>query len=323
MRLSTKQITEEQQSRHSTQQSLAAEALTAQLDHGRRRRRHALWRSLARNKLALLGMIIIGLMLLLAVTAPLLTSHDPAQIDIVKRLKAPGWQDENGLTHLLGTDTLGRDVWARLAYGTRISLLVGLSAVLISGTIGVMLGLLAGFFRGTVDDVIMRIADIQLAFPFILLAISVIAVLGAGLLKVIAVLGISGWVQYGRLVRGQVLSLREQEFVLAGRAIGVPNLRIILRHILPNTWAAVIVIASFSIAGNILAESSLSFLGLGVPPDIPTWGGMLAEGREYLELAPWLATFPGLAIALTVFGINVVGDWLRDYLDPRLSRSES
>jgi peptide/nickel transport system permease protein len=296
--------------------------LTTEIDNGRRRR-HALARSLFRNKLALLGMIIIGLMLTLAVTAPFLTSHDPAQIDIVKRLKAPGWQDENGLVHLLGTDTLGRDVWTRLAYGTRISLLVGFTAVLIAGTLGVMLGLVAGFFRGALDDLIMRIADIQLAFPFILLAISVIAVLGPGVFKVIAVLGISGWVQYGRIVRGQVMSLREQEFVLAGRAIGAPNGRIILRHILPNTWAAVIVIASFSVAGTILAESSLSFLGLGVPPEIPTWGGMLAEGREYLALAPWLATFPGLAIALTVFGINVVGDWLRDYLDPRLNRSES
>lgn len=298
-------------------------ALAAQVTEGRRRRRYQLIRSLRRRKLALFGMITILLMLALGIAAPVLTVHDPTQIDIVKRLNPPGWQDENGLVHLLGTDTLGRDVWARLVYGARISLLVGLSAVFIAGSLGVLLGLLAGFFGGTVDDVIMRLADIQLAFPFILLAISIIAVLGPGLLKVIAVLGISGWVQYGRIVRGQVISLREQEFVQSGRAIGASNWRIILRHILPNTWAAVIVIASFSVASTILAESSLSFLGLGVPPEVPTWGGMLAEGREYLELAPWLATFPGLAIALTVFGINVVGDWLRDYLDPRLSGSES
>lgn len=298
-------------------------ALADQVTEGRRRRRYQLIRSLRRRKLALFGMVTILLMLALGLAAPVLTVHDPTQIDIVKRLNPPGWQDANGLVHLLGTDTLGRDVWARLVYGARISLLVGFSAVFIAGTLGVLLGLLAGFFGGTIDDVIMRLADIQLAFPFILLAISIIAVLGPGLFKVIAVLGISGWVQYGRIVRGQVISLREQEFVQSGRAIGASNWRIILRHILPNTWAAVIVIASFSVASTILAESSLSFLGLGVPPDVPTWGGMLAEGREYLELAPWLATFPGLAIALTVFGINVVGDWLRDYLDPRLSGSES
>ncbi|MEM7129419.1 MAG: ABC transporter permease [Chloroflexota bacterium] len=297
--------------------------LAAQVSEGRRRRRYQILRSLMRHKLALFGMVVIVFMIALGASAPLLTEHDPTEIDIVKRLKAPGWQDDEGLVHLLGTDTLGRDVWSRLIYGARISLLVGITAVLIAGSLGVILGLISGYFGGTVDDVIMRVADTQLAFPFILLAISIIAVLGPGLLKVIAVLGFSGWVQYGRIVRGQVISLREQEFVQSARAVGVKNRRILLRHVLPNTWAAVIVIASFSVASTILAESSLSFLGLGVPPDVPTWGGMLAEGREYLELAPWLATFPGLAIALTVFGINVVGDWLRDYLDPRLSGSES
>ena len=296
-------------------------ALAAQINE-RMRPRYQMMRSLLRNKLAFFGFVIIVFMAAVALAAPLLAEQDPTEIDIVKRLKAPGWADENGVVHLLGTDTLGRDVWARLVYGARISLLVGLSAVLIAGTIGVILGLIAGYFGGLVDDIIMRVADIQLAFPFILLAISVIAVLGPGLLKVIAVLGVSGWVQYGRIVRGQVISLREQEFVQSGRAIGASTVRLIVRHILPNTWAPVIVIASFSIASTILAESSLSFLGLGVPPDIPTWGGMLAEGREYLELAPWLATFPGLAIALTVLGINVVGDWLRDYLDPRLVGNE-
>ena len=283
-------------------------------------------RRLLQTLLVIFGVSIVsfGMMFLTGDPTELLTEHDPTEIDIVKRLKSPGWQDDNGLVHLLGTDTLGRDVWVRLLYGARISLLVGISAVLIAGSIGLLLSLIAGYFSGTTDDVIMRVADTQLAFPFILLAISIIAVLGPGLMKVIAVLGISGWVQYGRIiVRGQVISLREQEFVQSARAIGTPNWRIMLRHILPNTWAAIIVIASFSVASTILAESSLSFLGLGVPPEIPTWGGMLAEGREYLELAPWLATFPGLAIALTVFGINVVGDWLRDYLDPRLSGSES
>lgn len=309
------------ESKHSP--TLTDRARTDQVSEGLRRRRYQLFRSLHRRKLALFGVVVILIMLLLAATAPVLTQHDPTQIDIVKRLKPPGWQDETGAVHFLGTDTLGRDVWARLIFGARISLLVGISAVLIAGSLGVLLGLIAGYFGGTIDDVIMRVADTQLAFPFILLAISIIAVLGPGLFKVIAVLGISGWVQYGRIVRGQVIALREQEFVQSARAIGVSNRRMLVHHILPNTWAAVIIIASFSIASTILAESSLSFLGLGVPPEIPTWGGMLAEGREYLELAPWLATFPGLAIALTVFGINVVGDWLRDYLDPRMSGSES
>jgi peptide/nickel transport system permease protein len=305
------------------QQAYSDNQAEAQAINRRRRPRYQLLRSLLRNRLAFFGFVIIVFMAILALAAPLLTEQDPTEIDIVKRLKAPGWEDENGVVYLLGTDTLGRDVWARLVYGARISLLVGLSAVMIAGTIGIFLGLLAGYFGGLVDDVIMRIADTQLAFPFILLAISVIAVLGPGLLKVIAVLGVSGWVQYGRIVRGQVISLREQEFVQSGHAVGASAARIITRHILPNCWAPVIVIASFSIASTILAESSLSFLGLGVPPEVPTWGGMLAEGREYLELAPWLATFPGLAIALTVLAINAVGDWLRDYLDPRLNASES
>lgn len=284
----------------------------------RKRRSNRLVRSLVRNRLALAGFFVVLFMLVIALAAPLLTDLDPEKIDIVKRLKPPGWTAEDGVVHLLGTDTLGRDVYARLLYGARISILVGLSAVLIAGGLGVLLGLLAGYFGGIVDDVIMRIADVQLAFPFILLAISVIAVLGPGLIKVIAVLGISSWVQYGRLVRGQVIALRRQDFVLAGKALGVPDRRILFRHILPNTWAPVIVIASFSVASTILAESSLSFLGLGMPPGVPTWGAMLAESREYLELAPWLAFFPGAAIAVTVLGINVFGDWLRDYLDPRL-----
>jgi peptide/nickel transport system permease protein len=220
--------------------------------------------------------------------------------------------------HVLGTDTLGRDVLARLVYGARISLAVGLSAVLVAGTLGVFLGLLSGYFGGFLDDVIMRIGDIQLAFPFILLAISILAVLGPGVDKLIIVLGITGWVTYGRLARSQVIYLREMEFVDAARAVGVRQWRVMGRHILPNLWGVVIVIASFSVASTIIAEASLSFLGLGVPPEVPTWGGMLSENREYLEIAPWLVVFPGLAISLTVLGINVLGDWVRDYLDPRM-----
>jgi peptide/nickel transport system permease protein len=184
--------------------------------------------------------------------------------------------------------------------------------------VGVSLGLVAGYYGGPVDDVIMRLADFELAFPFILLAIAILAVLGPGLSKVILVLGLTGWAQYCRLTRAQVLGLRETEFVEAARTIGASTPRILVRHILPNAMAPVIVIASFSVAGVIIAEASLSFLGLGIPPSVPSWGGMLSEGRTYIERAWWLVTFPGLALMLTVLSINVLGDALRDTLDPRL-----
>jgi len=300
--------------------SLSSEQTVSLTDGGeiRERPRFAALRSLARRKLALAGAIVVVIAVLVAVLAPVLTSYDPAQIDIIHRLKPPGWRAPDGSLHVLGTDTLGRDVFARLVYGARVSLVVGLTAVLIAGTLGVFLGLISGYLGGVLDDIIMRIGDIQLAFPFILLAISVLAVLGPGVDKLIIVLGISGWVTYGRLTRSQVIYLREMEFVDAARAVGVRQGRIMRRHILPNVWGVLIVIASFSVASTILAEASLSFLGLGVPPDVPTWGGMLSESREYLEIAPWLVIFPGLAISLTVLGINVMGDWVRDYLDPRL-----
>ena len=262
-----------------------------------------------------------GLLLLVAVfgaAAPWLTLHNPAAVDIRNRLVPPAWADGGRTEHLLGTDHLGRDVFSRLAYGARISLTVGVSAVALSGAFGVALGLLAGYYGGWSDDVIMRLADFELAFPFILLAVAVLAVLGPGLTKVILVLALTGWAQYCRLARAQVLGLRETEFVEAARALGASTARILLRHILPNILAPIIVIASFSVASVIIAEASLSFLGLGVPPAVPSWGGMLSEGRTYMERAWWLVTFPGLALMLTVLSINVLGDALRDALDPRL-----
>jgi peptide/nickel transport system permease protein len=284
----------------------------------RERPRFGALRSLYRRKLAFIAAIVVLIAILVAIFAPLLTPYDPSEIDIIHRLKPPGWRAPDGSLHVLGTDTLGRDVLARLIYGSRISLVVGLSAVLLAGTLGVFLGLISGYFGGFLDDVIMRIGDIQLAFPFILLAISILAVLGPGVDKLIIVLGISGWVTYGRLARSQVIYLREMEFVHAAKAIGVKQGRIMARHVLPNLWGVVIVIASFAVASTIIAEASLSFLGLGVPPEVPTWGGMLSDNREYLEITPWLVIFPGLAISLTVLSINVLGDWIRDYLDPRM-----
>jgi len=277
-------------------------------------------RLLFKSPLGLTGAIIVLAVLLIAVFAPQLSPHNPTQINIIQRLHPPmlfGGSAKNPL----GTDDLGRDILSRLIYGSRVSLTVGVTAVAIAGVIGVAAGLVAGYKGGWIDDVIMRIVDIQLAFPFILLAIAAMAVLGAGLLNLILVLGVGNWVSYARIVRGEVLSLREKEFVEGAKAAGAATRPILMRHVLPNVIAPVIIVASFAVASTILAEAALSFLGLGLPPSVAAWGSMLAEGKEYLNSAWWLAAFPGIAIMLTVLGINLLGDWLRDVLDPRLRGS--
>ena len=274
---------------------------------------------LIRRRTALFGLAAVAIVILAALFAPALSPFDPLEQDISQRLKEPGWQDAQGQAHALGTDHLGRDILARIIYGSRIALMVGLSAVLISGLLGMAIGLIAGYFGGRVDDFFMRLADIQLAFPFILLAIAVIGVLGPSLPVIIVVIGVSSWVVYARVVRGAVLSLREREFVQAARALGSRDGRVLLRHILPNAFTPWLVVATLDMARVIVIESALSFLGLGVQPPTPTWGGMLADGRVYLSTAWWLATFPGLAILMTVLGINLFGDGLRDTLDPRLN----
>jgi peptide/nickel transport system permease protein len=273
---------------------------------------------LVRSKAALISVAVLLVVIIAALAAPWVSPNDPFALRLVQRLKPPGFATASGTTFWLGTDALGRDVLSRLIYGARVSLVVGLSAVLISGTIGLLLGLVSGFFGGVVDDIIMRIADVQLSFPTILLALTIMAVLGSGLDKLILVLGLTGWVQYGRIVRGQVLSIKEDEFVLAARATGERRWRILFQHILPNIWSPIIVVASFSVASNIVAEASLSFLGVGVPPSVPSWGTMLADGRQYIGVADWLTIPAGLAISLTVLSINILGDWTRDFLDPRL-----
>jgi peptide/nickel transport system permease protein len=265
-----------------------------------------------------LAVLTLTAVICMAVGAHAIAPHDPARVQVERRLKPPAWAAGGSPLNPLGTDSLGRDVLSRVIYGSRISLTVGIAVVLISGTFGVMSGLLSGYFGGRLDDFIMRLSDVQLAFPFLLLAIAVLAVLGPGIGNVILVLAVWSWVAYARVVRGQVLALREKDFVEAVRAVGAGTTRILFRHILPNTWAPIIVMASFAMANTILAEGSLSFLGLGVPPSVPTWGGILAEGREYISVAWWIVTFPGLALMITVLCINVIGDWLRDYLDPRV-----
>jgi peptide/nickel transport system permease protein len=274
---------------------------------------------LARRRTAIFGLAVVITVLLGAVFAPWLTPFDPLEQDINQRLKEPGWQTAEGRVHVLGTDHLGRDILARVIFGSRIALAVGVSAVLISGVLGMTIGLVSGYFGGKTDDFFMRLADIQLAFPFILLAIAVIGVLGPSLRNIIIVIGVSSWVVYARVVRGEVLSIREREFVQAAIALGSRDGRILVRHVLPNAFTPWLVVATLDMARVIVIESALSFLGLGVQPPTPTWGGMLADGRVYLSTAWWLATFPGLAILVTVLGINLLGDGLRDTLDPRLN----
>jgi len=264
-------------------------------------------------------MLILFVACFVAVFGPLLAPFDPNRQNIMARLLAPGSEGANGAVYWLGSDHLGRDVFSRLLYGARVSLLVGVASIAVGGTLGTFLGLISGYFGGWIDDVIMRLGDIQLAFPFILLAIMFLVVLGPGLVNIILVLGIGQWITYARIVRAQTLSLREKEYVEAARAMGDSLFSILFRTILPNIVAPLTVIASFNVASVILSEAALSFLGLGVPPDVPTWGSMLAESRDHLLGNKWwLAVYPGLAIVFTVLAFNIIGDWLRDFLDPRL-----
>jgi peptide/nickel transport system permease protein len=277
-------------------------------------------RQLWRDRAALAGLTVILATAALAAAAPALVPASPTRNDLLARLNPPMWVAGGDRGHPLGTDTLGRDVLSRLLYGARVSLAVGLTAVAVAGAIGVALGLVAGYYRGWVDDVLMRVGDLHLAFPVLLLGVALLSVLGASLVNLILVLAISGWVTYARIVRGETLSLVEREFVAAARALGAGDGHVIWRHILPNVWPPIIVVATFSVARMIIAEASLSFLGLGIPPPAPSWGAMLDEGRNYITTGWWLALFPGLAILVLVLGINLVGDWLRDVLDPRLER---
>jgi ABC-type dipeptide/oligopeptide/nickel transport system permease subunit len=284
------------------------------LSEGRR-----LWRKFVRNPIGVVGGIILLIVFVGAIFAEYVAPHEPNRQRLMARFKPPFWAEGGSMTYLLGTDNVGRDIWSRIIHGSRISLIVGVCAVSVSMLIGVPLGLMSGFWGGRTDATIMALVDIMLAFPQLILAFAMVAVLGPGIGNIILVLGITGWERYARVVRAEVLALREREFVQAARAVGVSNLKIAFGHIMPNTFSSVIVMATLQTAQAILAEAALSFLGLGTGRTYPSWGQMISLGRDYLSIAWWLSTFPGLAILLTVLAINLVGDRIRDVLDPRVT----
>ena len=274
------------------------------------------WRRLKRNKMAVLGLIILIILVLLAVFADVIANYDNVVIkqNLAYRLQGPS------AAHWLGTDEFGRDIFARLVHGTRVSLQVGIVAVGISIVIGGILGAVAGYYGGKLDNTIMRIMDIFLAVPSILLAIAIVSALGPSIINLMLAISISSVPSYARIVRASVLSIRDQEFIEAAKAIGASNTRIIFRHIIPNSLAPVIVQATLGVASAILSTAGLSFIGLGIQPPAPEWGSMLSGGRQYLRYAWWVTTFPGVAIMITILSLNLLGDGLRDALDPRLKQ---
>lgn len=279
-------------------------------------------RQFSRSRLAVVGLAIVLVVVFAAVAGPFTVPFDPTHQSILDRLKPPFAVTTNGL-HVFGTDALGRDILSRIVVGAQVSLLVGVASVTVSAVVGIAFGLIAGYEDRYAGRVLMGLTDVQLAIPFLVLALAVVAVLGPSLFNLIMVLGLANWVQYSRVVRAECLVLREREFVLAARALGSSTPRILLRHLLPNVMSSVVVISSLLVAKMILFESSLSFLGLGVPPSTPTWGSMIADARNYLTHSWWVAAIPGIAIFVTVIGINLVGDRLRDMLDPRLKQLEN
>jgi peptide/nickel transport system permease protein len=270
----------------------------------------------SRNTLSVFGAAVVLSLITISLLAPFLSPYDPTTIDVYNVLSPPG------KAHWLGTDELGRDLLSRIIWGSRVSLKVGFVAVSIALMIGILVGSVAGFYGGKVDALLMRFVDIMLAFPTFFLILAVISILEPNIYTIMAVIGVTGWMDVARLVRAEFLSLKERDFVDAGRAIGISNARLIFRHILPNALSPVFVAATFGVAGAILTESGLSFLGLGVQPPDPSWGNILTSGKDNIEIAWWLSLYPGLAILITVLSYNLVGEGLRDALDPRLWGAE-
>jgi len=283
-----------------------------------RSRLRRVFRQLGRSTVGKLGAFMVSTVLIAAILAPVIAPHDPAQHHRQERFLPPAWMDGGSREYLLGTDQLGRDVLSRLLYGSRISVIVGISAVVVGGTLGALLGLLAGLSGGRIDAIVSRGIDTFLALPFIILVLAVVGVLGPSLLTIILVLGVTGWATYARVVRGEAMAVRQRDFVSAATALGASRLRVARKHVLPNITASIIVLATLDVAATILAESALSFLGLGVQPPAVTWGLMIATGREYLASSWWLAVLPGLCISYTVLGVMFLGDFLRDVLDPKI-----
>jgi len=276
------------------------------------------WRSLRRHPTAVAGLAVTLLFVFVALAAPWLAPCDPGEQDLTQRLRSPAWGDKPTAGHLLGTDQLGRDLLARIIYGARVSIAVGFLSVLISVGVGTALGCLAGYWRGALDEVLSRFADLLMAFPFLIFTIGAMAMLGPGFWNLIIALSFKGWVEFFRLVRGEVLGQKGREYVDAARALGRSDAAIIGFEILPNITHSILVLATLRLGHMIVLEASLSFLGLGIPPRIPAWGSMVNDGRETMMVAYWISTFPGLALVALVLGINLFGEGLRDILDPRL-----
>jgi peptide/nickel transport system permease protein len=275
-----------------------------------------IWRKIWKYRAGLFGLLIVLTMCGVAVCASLVSPHDPYDQEVTARLTPPVWMEKGSRQHLLGTDPVGRDILTRIIYGSRVSLATGAVSVVISVVIGVVLGLVGGYYGGKADSLIVNLVNVMMAFPFMLLALTAVAVMGPSFRNMVIVLGVTGWPIYTRVVRAETAQLKALEFVVAARAIGFTSLRILTRHILPNLFNTIIVTSSLEVARMILMESILSFLGLGVQPPTPSWGGMLGEGRNYMLTHWWLATFPGIAIFMTTLGINLLGDGLRDVFDP-------
>jgi peptide/nickel transport system permease protein len=278
-------------------------------------------RSLGRDRAAILGVLLVLAWLGVGLVGPFVIPGDPNRQELADALRPPEWLEGGVREQPLGTDHLGRDILVRIVYGARTSMLVGVSAVALAAVAGALAGLFAAEWGGAVDEVLMRVADIQLSIPFILLAITVLALLGGSMGSMVLVLVLAGWVIYARVLRSELLYLREVEFVQGARALGASRPRVIFRHLLPNTAGMVVVVATLELANVIILEAALSFLGVGIGPPEVSWGTMLADGRDYLTTEWWIATLPGIAIAVTILGVNLVGDWVRDVLDPRAART--
>ncbi|MGJ7459913.1 ABC transporter permease [Halomonas sp. MA07-2] len=300
----------------SSQQPSSDERKDAQVVAAKRSMWKSTLRSLYRSKAAFISAIFLLIMVFVAFTAQWIAPHDPQGIDISNRMLWPVWSDSNSNPiYLLGTDALGRDILSRLIFASQMTLIVAISAVVVSGLVGIFMGLISGFFGRWMDAVIMRLADLQLAFPSLLIGLIVMALIGSGVVELIFVIALTQWAYYARIVRSEVIKVRETEYVQASRALGAGNVRLIFKHVLPNALASMLVVASFTLAIAIYYEASLSFFGLGIPPAIPTWGNMIADARNIMLRNWWFAFFPGLAITFTVLAFNLLGDWVRDHFD--------